>query len=204
MATSYAGGKNRTDFFAANSVDTGLVKVTALTMAATNTAVTASTDAFLKANQNYSATITPVRLNKGVEISLDQDKYSQSVLNAADVYAVGEAETTEYYNDGTEAPTLTATGTIPNEAVAIHYYGLDPDDTTKMLCLAVYGGFKEGSGTIVQKKGERIKPKVDFVSKKAPAAMVIPAVAFDSALATGAEITIPAGSEFKRFTLTAA
>ena len=36
MATSYAGGKNRTDFFAANSLDTGVVKVTALTMAATN------------------------------------------------------------------------------------------------------------------------------------------------------------------------
>ena len=61
MATSYAGGKNRTDFFAANSLDTGVVKVTALTMVATNTAVTAATDAFLKANQNYSATITPTR-----------------------------------------------------------------------------------------------------------------------------------------------
>lgn len=204
MATSYAGGKNRTDFFAANSVDTGLVKVTATTMVATNTAVTTSTDAFLKANQNYSATVTPVRQNKGVELSLDQDKYSGSVLNAVDVYAAGEAETTEYYNDGTEAPTLTATGTVPNEAVAIHYFGLDPDDATKMLCLAVYGGFKEGSGTIVQKKGERIKPKVDFVSKKTPAAMVIPAVAFDSTLVTGAETTIPLGSEFKRFTLSVA
>lgn len=204
MATSYAGGKNRTDFFAANSVDTGLVKVTALTMVATNTAVTTSTDAFLKANQNYSATVTPVRQNKGVELSLDQDKYSGSVLNAVDVYSAGEPETAEYYNDGTEAPTLTATGTVPNEAIAIHYFGLDPDDATKMLCLAVYGGFKEGSGTIVQKKGERIKPKVDFVSKKTPAAMVIPAVAFDSTLVTGSETTIPLGSEFKRFTLSVA
>ena len=203
MATSYAGGKNRTDFFAANSVDTGLVKVTALTMAATLTALTTSADAFLKANQNFSATITPVRLNKGVEISLDQDKYSQSVLNAADVYALGEAETDEYYNDGSVAPALTSSGTVPNEAVAIHYFGLDPDDTTKMLCLAVYGGFKEGSGAITQKKGERIKPKVDFGSKKAPAEMVIPAAAFDATLVTGAEQTIPLGSEFKRFTLAA-
>lgn len=201
MATAYAGGKNRTDFFAANSVDTGLVKVTALTMAATNTAVTTSTDAFLKANQNFSATITPVRGNKGVEISLDQDKYSGSLLNAVDVYAAGETETPEYYNDGSEAPTLTSSGTVPNEAVAIHYFGLDPDDATKMLCLAVYGGFKEGSGTIVQKKGERIKPKADFVSKKTPAAMVIPSTVFDATLVTGSEQTIPLGSEFKRFTL---
>jgi len=204
MANSYAGGKNRCDFFAANSVDTGLVKVTATTMVPTNTATTTCADAFLKANQNFSATVTPVRLNKGVEISLDQDKYSQSVLNACDVYVQGDSETIEYYNDSTEAPAIQTSGTTVNEAVAIHYYGLDPDDTTKMLCLAVYGNFKEGSGAIVQKKGERIKPKIDFVSKKTPAAMVIPATAFDSTLVTGAETTIPLGSEFKRFTLTAA
>jgi len=33
--------------------------------------------------------------------------------------------------------------------------------------------------------------------------MVIPAAAFDGALVTGAETTIPLGSEFKRFTLAA-
>jgi len=203
MANSYAGGKNRADFFAANAARTGLVKVTALTMVPTTTALDTVTDAFLKANQNYSGSLTPVRLNKGVEISLDQDKYSQSVLNAADVFVQGEAETTEYYNNSDEAPAITAAGTPPKDAVSIYYLGLDPDDVTKMLMLAVYGNFKEGSGAIVQKKGERIKPKIDFVSKKTTAAMVIPAAAFDGALVTGAETTIPLGSEFKRFTLAA-
>ncbi len=201
MASSYSGGYNRTDVFAANSVDTGLVKVTALTMVPTLTAITASTDAVLKANQNYSASVTPVRFNKGVEISLDQDKYSGSVLNACDVFVQGEATSDEYYNDGTTAPALTASGNEPQEAVAIHYLGVDPDDATKVIVLAAYGGFKEGSGAIVQKKGERIKPKIDFVSKPTSAAMVIPAVAFDSTLVTGAEKTIAVGDEFIRFTL---
>lgn len=193
---SYSGGKNRTDIFAANAARTGLVKVTALTMVATATALDTNTDAMLKGNQNLQETLTPVRLNKGYEISLDQDKYSGSVLQAANVYVQGETVATEYYTDGTEAGTITATGEAPNDAVAIHYMGLDPDDVTKMLVLLCYGNFKEGSGAITRKSGERIKPKVDFISKKAPAAMVVPALAFDDALVTGAAKTIPLGDEF--------
>lgn len=202
MATAYGGGLNKSDFFAVNSVSTGLVKVTALTMVPTTTALTTVADAFLLANQKYSTQVTPVRLNKGMEISIDSDKYSGSVLNAADVYVQGETTTAEYYENAVEAPTLTATGTVPKDAVCITYLRADPDEPTKTTCLITFGNFKEGSGAISLKKGEKIKPKVDFVSKQTTAALTVPAAAFDDTLVTGANTTIPINTEFVRVNLT--
>ncbi len=204
MAATYSGMINRADVFAANSVCTGLVKATALTMVPTLTALTASTDAVLKANQNYAVSITPVRLNKGMELTFDQDKYSGSVLNAADVYVQGETVTQEYYVDSVASPSITAAGTPPNDAVIIVYLRADPDEPTKTTCLVGYGNFKEGSGAVSFKKGDKIKPKIDFVTKQTTAALGVPAAAFDSSIVTGALTTIPINTEFVRVNLTTA
>ena len=203
MANSYAGGLNKTDFFAVNSVGTGLVKTTALTTAPTTTALTASSDAFLSAVQNYNTGINPVRLNKGVELTFDQDKFSGSVLNACDTYQAGDtAATTEYYEDASEAPSITVTGTTVNNFVSITYLRADPDEPTKTMVLITHGNFKEGSGALSLKKGERIKPKVDTVSKATTAILAIPAAAFDSTKVTGALTCIALGKEFTRVNLT--
>lgn len=204
MANSYAGGLNRTDFFAVNSIGTGLVKVATNTMIPGLTAIDASSDAFLKAIQNYSSGINPVRLNKGMELSFDQDKFGGDALNALDVFQAGDAGNTEYYEDATEAPTITSSGTAVNNFVSITYLRADPDQSSKTLVLITHGNFKEGSGAITLKKGERIKPKVDTVSKKTIAALGIPAIAFDSSLVTGALTTIPINTEFVRVNLTTA
>lgn len=205
MANSYAGGLNKTDFFAVNSVGTGLVKTTALTTVPTVTAVTVSTDAFLTGNQNYSTGITPVRGNKGMELTFDQDKFSGSVLNAADVYCVGtDAATVEYYEDGATAPSITSTGTVPKDMVSITYMRADPDEPTKTMVLITNCNFKEGSGALTLKKGEKIKPKVETVSKATTAALVVPAVAFDNTKVTQAAQTIPSGIEFIRVNMTTA
>lgn len=205
MANSYAGGLNKTDFFAVNSVGTGLVKTTALTTAPTTTALTASSDAFLRAVQNYGTGITPVRLNKGMELTFDQDKFSGAVLNACDTYQAGDtAANTEYYEDASEAPSITAAGTTINNFVTITYLRADPDEPTKTMVLITHGNFKEGSGALTLKKGERIKPKVDTVSKKTTATLAIPAAAFDSTLVTGALTCITLGAEFTRVNLTTA
>ncbi len=204
MANSYAGGLNRTDFFAVNSIGTGLVKVAQHTMIPGLTAVDASSDAFLKAIQNYSSGINPVRLNKGIELSFDQDKFGGDALNALDVYQTGDTANTEYYEDSTEAPGITSSGTAVNSFVSITYLRTNPDEEDKTLVLITHGNFKEGSGAITLKKGERIKPKVDTVSKKTTAALGIPAAAFDSSLVTGALTTIPINTEFVRVNLTTA
>lgn len=204
MATSTSGGMNRTDVYAVNVPGTGLIQVTALSiLPLVSTAISDTDDAFLKSNQNFSTGITPVRLNKGMELTFDQDKFGGALLTACDVFVQGDTATVEYYENAVAAPALTASGTTVNNGVAITYIGLDPDDTTKMMCIATHGNFKEGSGAFVNKKGERRKPKIDFVSKATTADLIIPSAAFDSALVTGASKTITSGLEFIRFNLTA-
>lgn len=206
MANSYAGGLNKTDFFAVNSVGTGLVKPTALTTVPTLTAVTTFGDAFLSAVQNYSTGVNPVRLNKGMELTFDQDKFSGSVLNAADTYQAGDSSASvEYYEDASEAPSITSSGTTVNNFVTITYLRADPDEPTKTMVLITHGNFKEGSGALSLKKGERIKPKVDTISKKTTAELVIPASVFDTTkILSASTVTIPINTEFTRVNMTTA
>lgn len=204
MANSYAGGLNKTDFFAVNSVGTGLVQSVASTTIPTLTAVTTFGDAFLSAVQNYSTGINPVRLNKGMELSFDQDKFNGSVLNALDAYQAGDSSASvEYYEDSSEAPSITTSGTTVNNFVTITYMRPDPEEPSKTMVLITHGNFKEGSGALTLKKGERIKPKVDTVSKKTTGALVIPASVFDTTkILAAATQTIPINTEFIRVNMT--
>ncbi len=200
---SYSGGLNRTDFFAVNAAGTGLVTVTPNTMVPTATAVTDVDDAFLKAIKNFSTGYTPVRLGKGIEMSYDQDTFGGDILNACDVYQPGDADAaTEYYEDASEAPAITASGTTVRYMLAITYVRDDPDQTDTVLVYVHHCNFKEGSGAFTSKKGERIKPKLDTISKKTTANLVVPIACFDPAIVTpAAAVTLTSGTEFKRVSL---
>jgi len=205
MAVSYGGGINQTDFFAVNAAGTACNTVTALTMVPTGTAATARTDAFLKAVQNYAAGITPTKLGKGRELSLDQDQFSGDLLRAMDVFQAGTAGTTEYYMDSSEAPELTASGDPVNNFVCMNYIGVDPSAPTKTLVLIIHGNFKEGSGAFNMKHAEKRKVKVDVVSKKTTAALVIEKELFDSSLVTvSTDVTLAIGEQFQLLSLTTA
>lgn len=202
MAISYGGGINQTDFFAVNTAGTACNTVTALTMVPTGTAATLQTQAFLTAVQNYAAGITPTKLGKGRELSLDQDQFSGDLLRAMDVFQAGVAGTTEYYMDGEEAPELTASGDAVNNAIAINYIGVDPSAPTKTLVLIIHGNFKEGSGAFNMKNAEKRKVKVDFVSKKTTAALVIASELFDASIVTvAADVTLASGEHYQLLSL---
>lgn len=195
--SSHAGGKNKTVLHAVNAAGDGLVTVDS-DKVPTVTAATTSSHFIVSATQNFSTSITPTNGNKSRELSLDQDKFGSGLLKAADVFQVSsDSTTTEYYENSDVAPSVESAGSTTYKAVSITYICLDPDDATKMLVLICHGGFKEGSGAFTLKKGERIKPKFDFVTKPTTAALTIKKELFDTALVVvAADVVLASGKEF--------
>ena len=198
-----SGFFNLTDFIGVKDDHSGPVQLDA-DMALTGTAATLYTHVGLSAAKNFGATITPTKKNLGVKLSLDQDKYGSDLLKLINNFIVTDDSTsTEYYCDGTAADAITAAVTEHN-LISITYETVDPDDATKVIVTMALGGFVEGSGTRTGKYQERIKPTVEFVSKKATANIAIPAAMFKSDIVTpGGAQTLTAGLEYVTLYLTA-
>lgn len=203
MATS--GQINRIDFIGLKDDHSGIVQVDS-SMALTATAATTSAHIALSLLKNFGVTMTPTKLNKGMSISFDQERMGSKFIKFTNNFIVTDDSTnTEYYCDGAAADSIAA-ATTEHNAVAIVYENIDEDDTTKILVWGIPGGFKEGSGTRTGKNGERKKPTLEFISKKAKATISIPVAMFNTGILTapGSAQTITSGTEFSLWELTKA
>ena len=197
-----SGMYNRTDFIGIKDDHSGLVTLDS-SMALTATAATTYSHVGLAATKNFGVTLTPTKKNTGIKLSLDQDYYGSKLLMLVDNFIVTDDSTnTDHYADGTAASAISS-GTTEHNLVAITYEQLDPDDATKVIVTCTVGGFVEGSGTRTGKYQERIKPTIEFVSKKALATITIPVALFNTTILTapGAAQTIASGKEFTRLYL---
>jgi len=203
MATS--GQINRIDFIGLKDDHSGIVQLDSA-MALTGTAATTSAHIGISLVKNFGVTMTPTKLNKGMSISFDQERMGSKVLKFANNFIVTDDSTnTEYYCDGAAADSIAA-ATTEHNVVAVVYENIDEDDSTKVLVWGIPGGFKEGSGTRTGKNGERKKPTMEFISKKAKATISIPLAMFNTSILTapGAAQTIASGAEFALWELTKA
>lgn len=203
MATS--GQINRIDFIGLKDDHSGIVQLDSA-MALTGTAATLAAHIGISLVKNFGVTMTPTKLNKGYSISFDQERMGSKVLKFTKNFIVTDDSTnTEYYCDGSAADSIAA-ATTEHNVVAIVYENVDEDDATKVLVWGIPGGFKEGSGTRTGKNGERKKPTLEFISKKAKATITIPVAMFNTTILTapGAAQTITSGSEYEMWELTKA
>lgn len=199
---------------ALKSDHSGLVQVTAATMAPNDTEATTAAHLAFVVNQKFATALS--RTGKSAQWDLDTSHFGSTFLNLIDQFRITEEEAaqaaeTRRFESGVIAAdpqflgTETGTGSTSatsNDLFAINYIGEDLDDSTKILVEIAVCNFTQDSGGYTTNLTDEIKPKATLQTKKAKAAISIPVAMFDSTYVTPtAAQEIPEGQHFVRLSL---